>query len=271
MARADIAPALAAGLTLPPARGDGRRHARVGPHGRPATGRRSTAREGAGDPCGRDEPRSAVKREPQRGRYDRETIDAILDEALALPPRLRGRRPAVRDPDAPRARRRPPLRARLGGEPDAAARCVGRRPRLRDGHALRRARARALGVQPLGQLPLGRRARHGDARRRTTRSSRRCARSPSSSRPAAGTRRGSRPTQELKATWILSLPLDEASAKVRSGPPEDDAGGRRPARCGPASSRCTSPPSRASTTGGACTTAASSARGRRRLRLSELR
>ncbi len=29
--------------------------------------------------------------------------------------------------------------------------------------------------------------------------------------------------QELKATWILSLPLTEASAKVRSGPPEDDA------------------------------------------------
>jgi hypothetical protein len=28
--------------------------------------------------------------------------------------------------------------------------------------------------------------------------------------------------QELKATWILSLPLDEASAKVRVGPPEDD-------------------------------------------------
>jgi nitroimidazol reductase NimA-like FMN-containing flavoprotein (pyridoxamine 5'-phosphate oxidase superfamily) len=28
--------------------------------------------------------------------------------------------------------------------------------------------------------------------------------------------------QELKATWILSLQLDEASAKVRSGPPEDD-------------------------------------------------
>jgi nitroimidazol reductase NimA-like FMN-containing flavoprotein (pyridoxamine 5'-phosphate oxidase superfamily) len=28
--------------------------------------------------------------------------------------------------------------------------------------------------------------------------------------------------QELKATWILSLPLDEASAKVRTGPPEDE-------------------------------------------------
>ena len=28
--------------------------------------------------------------------------------------------------------------------------------------------------------------------------------------------------QELKATWILSLPLDEASAKVRVGGPEDE-------------------------------------------------
>ena len=28
--------------------------------------------------------------------------------------------------------------------------------------------------------------------------------------------------QELKATWILSLPLDEASAKVRTGGPEDE-------------------------------------------------
>ena len=27
---------------------------------------------------------------------------------------------------------------------------------------------------------------------------------------------------ELKATWILALPIDEASAKVRSGPPLDD-------------------------------------------------
>ena len=27
---------------------------------------------------------------------------------------------------------------------------------------------------------------------------------------------------ELKATWILSLPLDQASAKVRTGPPEDE-------------------------------------------------
>jgi nitroimidazol reductase NimA-like FMN-containing flavoprotein (pyridoxamine 5'-phosphate oxidase superfamily) len=32
--------------------------------------------------------------------------------------------------------------------------------------------------------------------------------------------------QELKATWILWLPLDEASAKVRSGPEEDDEADR---------------------------------------------
>jgi nitroimidazol reductase NimA-like FMN-containing flavoprotein (pyridoxamine 5'-phosphate oxidase superfamily) len=32
-----------------------------------------------------------------------------------------------------------------------------------------------------------------------------------------------RPTeQELKATWILSLPIDEGSAKVRTGGPEDE-------------------------------------------------
>jgi uncharacterized protein len=32
-----------------------------------------------------------------------------------------------------------------------------------------------------------------------------------------------RPTpQELKATWILSLPIEEASAKVRTGPEEDE-------------------------------------------------
>jgi uncharacterized protein len=30
--------------------------------------------------------------------------------------------------------------------------------------------------------------------------------------------------QELKATWILALPIDEASAKVRTGPPEEEPG-----------------------------------------------
>ena len=28
--------------------------------------------------------------------------------------------------------------------------------------------------------------------------------------------------QELKATSVLALPLDEASAKIRTGPPKDD-------------------------------------------------
>ena len=38
--------------------------------------------------------------------------------------------------------------------------------------------------------------------------------------------------KELKATSILRLPLTEASAKVRVGPPEDDAAGLRAARLG---------------------------------------
>ena len=29
--------------------------------------------------------------------------------------------------------------------------------------------------------------------------------------------------QELKATMVLSMPIDEASAKIRTGPPADDA------------------------------------------------
>jgi uncharacterized protein len=33
-----------------------------------------------------------------------------------------------------------------------------------------------------------------------------------------------RPTrQELKATWVAAIPIESASAKVRSGPPKDDA------------------------------------------------
>ena len=189
MARADISRALAAGLTFRPARGDGR-DTLAWDRTVEATGRRSHT--SASRRSLRPDKRIRVMREPQRGRYDRETIDAILDEALLchlgfevdgqpyVIPTLHARVGDTR------------LRARLRGEPDAAA-ARRRRARLPDRHALRRARARALGLQPLGQLPLGRPARDGDARRATTRSARRCARSPSSSRRAAGTRRGSRP------------------------------------------------------------------------------
>lgn len=53
--------------------------------------------------------------------------------------------------------------------------------------------------------------------------------------------------RELKATTVLALPLTEASAKIRSGPPSD---GRRttPFPSGPALSRCASSPARRSPT-----------------------
>src|SRR5436305_5160583 len=66
---------------VPPARGDRPRHARVEPRG----GRAAPdfdAREGARGHLLSSTDRTRVRREPQRGIYDRETIDAILDEAL---------------------------------------------------------------------------------------------------------------------------------------------------------------------------------------------
>ena len=73
---------------VPPARGDGGRHARLGSHGRgrppdalPGEGAQRPGRERMTER--RDVPdHLRVKREPQRGVYDRATIDAILDEAL---------------------------------------------------------------------------------------------------------------------------------------------------------------------------------------------
>jgi len=42
--------------------------------------------------------KTTVKRHPERGVYDRATIDPILDASADLPSRLRRRRPPVRDP-----------------------------------------------------------------------------------------------------------------------------------------------------------------------------
>ena len=65
--------------------------------------------------------RIRVKREPQRGRYDRETIDAILDEALIchLGFEVDGQPYVIPTLHARVGDKR--LRARLRREPDAAA------------------------------------------------------------------------------------------------------------------------------------------------------
>src|SRR5262249_5845957 len=106
-------------------------HDRDGPHARTPTPRARCLR-----------PR-ADRRVPRRG--------------ADLPRRLRRRGPALRDPDDPRTRRRRPVPARLAGEPHAAN-AARRRGRLRDRDATRRARARAVRLQPLDELPLGGRA-----------------------------------------------------------------------------------------------------------------
>ena len=111
----------------------------------------------------------------------------------------------------------------VGGEPDVA-KCQRGDCGLRDGDAGRWAGAGAIGFQSFDELSVGGGAGEGDAggrgsrkdgghcvdlRRRFCRGRWEEARQPNE--------------KELKATSILRLPLTEVSAKVRVGPPEDDA------------------------------------------------
>jgi nitroimidazol reductase NimA-like FMN-containing flavoprotein (pyridoxamine 5'-phosphate oxidase superfamily) len=162
-----------------------------------------------------------VKREPQRGVYDRETIDAILDEALVchLGFAVDGQPYVI-----------PTLHARVGDRLYVHGSAASRMLRhaasdvricvtvtLLDGLVLARSvfnhsidyrSVVVLGtptlVEDVGEKREALRAftehvapgRWDEARQPTE--------------------------QELKATWILSVPLDEASAKIRTGPPEDE-------------------------------------------------
>jgi nitroimidazol reductase NimA-like FMN-containing flavoprotein (pyridoxamine 5'-phosphate oxidase superfamily) len=170
----------------------------------------------------RDVPENLrVKREPQRGVYDRETIDAILDEALVchLGFAVDGQPYVI-----------PTLHARVGDRLYVHGSAASRMLRhaasdvricvtvtLLDGLVLARSvfnhsidyrSVVVLGtptlVEDVGEKREALRAftehvapgRWDEARQPTE--------------------------QELKATWILSVPLDEASAKIRTGPPQDE-------------------------------------------------
>jgi nitroimidazol reductase NimA-like FMN-containing flavoprotein (pyridoxamine 5'-phosphate oxidase superfamily) len=161
-----------------------------------------------------------VTREPQRGRYDRETIDAILDEAVFchLGFEVDGRPYVI-----------PTLHARAGDvlyvHGSAASRMLRHAASgalvcvtvtLFDGLVL----ARSVfnhSVNYRSVVVLGTAALVGDGEKVTA------LRALTEQLAPGRWDEARRPTEtELKATWILSLPLDEVSAKVRQGGPEDE-------------------------------------------------
>jgi nitroimidazol reductase NimA-like FMN-containing flavoprotein (pyridoxamine 5'-phosphate oxidase superfamily) len=162
-----------------------------------------------------------VRREPHRGRYDRETIDAILDEALYchLAFEVDGQPYAI-----------PTLHARVGDTLYVHGSAASRMLRhvssgfrvcatvtLFDGLVLAKSvfnhSINYRSVVVLGEAMLV----DGDEKRAALHAF--------TEHVAPGRWDEARqPTdKELKATWILALPLTESSAKVREGPPEDDA------------------------------------------------
>jgi nitroimidazol reductase NimA-like FMN-containing flavoprotein (pyridoxamine 5'-phosphate oxidase superfamily) len=164
--------------------------------------------------------RIRVRREPQRARYDRETIEAILDEALVchLAFEVEGQPYAI-----------PTLHARAGDRLYVHGSSASRMLRhaaqgapmcatvtLFDGLVLARSvfnhSVNYRSVVVLGRATLVEDDEKVAALRALT------------EQLAPGRWEEARlPTaQELKATSILWLPLDEASAKVRTGPEEDE-------------------------------------------------
>lgn len=164
--------------------------------------------------------RIRVKREPQRARYDRETIDAILDEALLchLGFEIDGQPYVI-----------PTLHARVGDtlyiHGSAASRMLRHAASgapvcatvtLFDGLVLARSvfnhSVNYRSVVVFGTATLV----DGDEKLEALRAL--------TEQLAPGRWDEARqPTdKELKATWILSLLLDEASAKVRTGAEEDE-------------------------------------------------
>lgn len=166
--------------------------------------------------------RTGVSRFPKRGFYDRETIDAILDDALV------GHLAFTDDSGQPYAL--PTLEARIGDEVWVHGSAASRTLR-----AVGEGIAACLTVTLVDGLVLARAIFNhsinyrsvvvlGTARPVTDPEQKLVALEAFAERIAPGRWADARaPTsQELKATSIMALPLDEASAKVRSGPPVDE-------------------------------------------------
>lgn len=166
-------------------------------------------------------PRTRVRRAPRRAAYDRATIDAILDEALVC-------HVAFVHDGQPYAI--PTLHARVGDTIYLHASAASRMARtlaagapacltatLVDGLVLARS-AFHHSMNYRSAVVLGRpRALDDDAERLA-------ALEALTERLVPGRWGEVRPPsrQELKGTHVLALPIEEASAKVRTGPPVDD-------------------------------------------------
>ena len=163
-----------------------------------------------------------LRRKRERGSYDRAAIDAILDEALIA-------HLGIADEDG-QPLVIPTLHARCGDLVYCHGSVAGRTLR-----ALAAGAPVCLTVSLIDGLVLARSAMHHSANYRSVmllgsgpqrRGARREARGVRGDRRAhrAGRWRDVRaPTEnELKATAVLAIPIEEASAKVRSGPPLDD-------------------------------------------------
>jgi nitroimidazol reductase NimA-like FMN-containing flavoprotein (pyridoxamine 5'-phosphate oxidase superfamily) len=162
--------------------------------------------------------RTRVRRNPKRGNYDRATIDAILDETLiAHVAFVHDGRPAVI----------PTLLARDGDEILLHGSSASRTLR-----ALRAGAEACVEATLIDGLVLARSAFHHSIYYRS-------AILYGTLRPAGDPERALEKfteklipgrwahvrwpsRQELKATAVLALPIEEGSAKVRSGPPIDD-------------------------------------------------
>ncbi len=109
--------------------------------------------------------RVRVQRMRKRGHYDRETIDAILDEGILCHVGFVHARAPVVIPTLYWREGDSRLPARLGRQPHArhGPQVAG----LRDGDPSRRPRPHALGLPPLHQLPLRRHPRRAGGSRRT--------------------------------------------------------------------------------------------------------
>jgi len=172
-------------------------------------------------PATAQSPRTKLRRQPSRGSHDRETIDTVLDEALVA-------HLGFVHEDQPYVI--PTLHARVGDEVLLHGSSASR--------ALRTIAAGApvcLTVTLIDGLVLARSAFHhsinyrsvvllGSARLVEDPDEKAAALEVFTEKLVPGRWQSIRwPTrQELKGTAVLSMPIDEGSAKVRSGPPVDD-------------------------------------------------